>query len=125
MRKLIAYRIHATGQRIVAGRSRRHGWTKHITATRIAVYRSRLPMQWVGKSRFPPGLTAEWNGGNNLSDVTVESGDPAYAVDQLALFAFRPRHFDVPRKLFVSDGAGDRAVGAGSAQLAEGWHRAT
>lgn len=84
MRKLIAYQIHATEQRIVAGRSRRP-WmdeTHYRYAYRCLPLTIANAMGW--EITLPAGLTAEWSGGNNLSDVTVESSDPAYAVDQLA-----------------------------------------
>ena len=37
---------------------------------------------------LPATVSAEWNGGSNLSDITVASGDPAWKAEQLALSHF-------------------------------------
>ena len=125
MSKLIAYRIHATEQRIVAGRSRRR-WmdeTHYRYAYRCLPLTIANAMGW--EITLPAGLTAEWSGGSNLSDVTLREQRSRLRGRSVGLFAFRPRHFDFPRKLFVPDRAGDCAMGAGSAKPTEGWHRAT
>ena len=82
MSKLIAYRIHATQQRIVAGRSRRRWMDEtHLRyAYRCLPLTIANAMGW--EITLPARLTAEWSGGSNLSDVTIESNDPG--VEQLA-----------------------------------------
>ena len=87
-KKLTAYRIHAVGQKIVAGRQRR-SWMDE-THLRFA-YRC-LPltiangMGW--EILLPAKVIAEWNGGRELSDITVETDDSAWRPHQLALSHF-------------------------------------
>ena len=87
-KNLTGYRIHAVGQRIVPGRQRRL-WMDE-THSRFA-YRC-LPltianaMGW--EILLPARVMAEWNGGDKLSDITVESDDPTWRPDQLALSHF-------------------------------------
>ena len=87
-RKLIAYRIYEKGQRIVPGRQRRV-WMDE-TRSRFA-YRC-LPLtiaNGIGWEILLPGkVRAEWNGGPELSDITIASDDPAWRPDQLALSHF-------------------------------------
>ena len=87
-RKLTAYRIYEKGQRIVPGRQRRV-WMDE-TRSRFA-YRC-LPLtiaNGIGwEILLPAKVTAEWNGGPELSDITIASDDPAWRPDQLALSHF-------------------------------------
>ena len=87
-RKLIAYRIHDKGQRIIPGRQRRL-W---MDETRFRFAYRCLPLtiaNGIGwEILLPAKITAEWNGGPELSDITVESGDAAWRADQLALSHF-------------------------------------
>jgi hypothetical protein len=87
-KKLIAYRIHAAAQRIVPGRQRR-SWMDE-THQRFA-YRC-LPLTIANAIGWEILLSAkviaEWNGGNQLSDVTVQTDDPIWRPDQLALSHF-------------------------------------
>jgi hypothetical protein len=86
--KLIAYRIHSTGQKIVSGRPRRK-WmdeTHNRYAYRCLPLTIANAMGW--EILMPAAVSAEWNGGSNLSDIKVESHDPAWQPEHLALSHF-------------------------------------
>jgi hypothetical protein len=88
IRKLIAYRVHPIGQRIVPGQSRRQ-WmdeTRHRFAYRCLPLTIANSMGW--EILLPAKVRAEWNGGPNLSDLTIESDDPVWKAKQLAMSHF-------------------------------------
>ena len=88
MKKLIGYRIHPIGQPIVSGRSRRQ-WmdeTHFRFAYRCLPLMIANAMGW--EILLPARVSAAWNGGTNLTDVTVESDDPDWKTEQLALSHF-------------------------------------
>ena len=88
MNKLIAYRIHPIGQRMVAGRSRRQ-WmdqTRQRYAYRCLPLTIANAMGW--ELLLPAKVTAEWNGGSKISDIVVETDDPVWKPEQLAISHF-------------------------------------
>lgn len=88
MKRLIAYRIHPHAQRIVPGDARRQ-WmdeTRFRYAYRCLPLTVANSMGW--EILLPATVTAEWNGGSELSDVTVQSQDPDWKTKQLAISHF-------------------------------------
>jgi hypothetical protein len=86
--RLIAYRIHPIGQRMVAGRSRRE-WmdqTRQRYAYRCLPLTIANAMGW--ELLLPAKVTAEWNGGSKISDIVVETDDPVWKPEQLAISHF-------------------------------------
>ena len=124
MSKLIAYRIHATGQRIVAGRSRRR-WmdeTHHRYAYRCLPLTIANAMGW--EIRFPADVSGRVERRERSLRRQGGKRRPVWRPEQLANVAFRPRRLDVSYRLSVPNRSGGCAVGAGSAQPGEGRHRA-
>ncbi len=88
MKRLIAYRIHPHAQRIVPGDARRQ-WmdeTRSRYAYRCLPLTIANSMGW--EILLPATVTAEWNGGSELSDITVQSQDPDWKTKQLAISHF-------------------------------------
>ena len=88
-KKLIAYRIHAHArQRIVPGQQRRP-WmdeTRHRFAYRCLPLTIANAIGW--EILLPGKVIAEWNGGREISDLTVVTDDPVFRPEQLALSHF-------------------------------------
>jgi hypothetical protein len=87
-KKLIAYRVRAAGQRIVPGQ-RQRSWmdeTDKRYAYRCLPLTIANAMGW--EILLPGRVIAEWNGGKELCDVSVETDDPVWSAEQLATSHF-------------------------------------
>jgi hypothetical protein len=86
--KLLCYQIHPIAQQIIPGRSSRN-WmdnTKLRYAYRCLPLGIANAMGW--EILLPAGITAKWNGGVELADLTIESADPKWPTDRLAISHF-------------------------------------
>ena len=88
MRQLTCYQIHNVAPRIIPARSER-AWMDE-TGQRFA-YRC-LPLTIANAMGWevlcPAGVKAEWNGGNDLSDIKVEIDTPAWDQGRFAISHF-------------------------------------
>jgi Family of unknown function (DUF6065) len=78
VKRLIAYRINPQAQRIVPGGARRQ-WmdeTRFRYAYRCLPLTIANSMGW--ELLLPAGVTAEWNGGSELSDIEIQAHDPEW-----------------------------------------------
>lgn len=84
MRQLTCYQVHSMAARIVPGNSER-AWMD-ATGQRFA-YRC-LPLTIANTMGWevlcPVDVHAEWNGGNDLEDIKVEIGEPAWGEGRFA-----------------------------------------
>lgn len=88
MRQLTCYQVHTRAPQIVPARSER-AWMDQ-TGSRFA-YRC-LPLTIANSMGWevlaPANVKAEWNGGNELSDIAVEIDDPSWGGGRLAASHF-------------------------------------
>lgn len=88
VKSLICYRVRERAPKIVPGRAAR-AW---MDATDVRYAYRCLPLTIANAMGWeiltPCRLTAEWNGGNALADITVETDDPAWGNGKLATSHF-------------------------------------